>query len=103
MLVKDLRLFDSEYFFRNFRMTPERFEILLSWVGPLIFKSSKRRATASPAELCVTLRYLATGDAQFTIASSYRISPTTISRIIRETTNALWKVLSSKRYLQAPF
>ena len=65
-LVRDLRLFDEEYFYRNFRMSNEKFETILSWVAPLIAKSSKRRPTTSPAErLIITLRYLATGDAQF--------------------------------------
>ena len=58
-----LRLFDKEYFFKNFRMSTIEFEELLSWVAPLIVKSSKSRPTASPAErLIITLRYLATGD-----------------------------------------
>ena len=30
MLVKDMKLFDSEWFFRYFRMSPETFEQLLS-------------------------------------------------------------------------
>lgn len=102
-LVKDLRLFDDAYFYRNFRMSTQKFELLLSWVAPLIVKSAKRRPTTSPAErLIITLRYLATGDAQFTIASSYRVSPTTISRIIRETTAVIWDVLCDKDYMRAP-
>jgi len=48
------------------------------------------------------LRYLATGDARFTIATSYRISPTTVGRIIRETCQAIWVVLKEKRYLEVP-
>ena len=93
-LVHVLRLFDNEYFIKNFRMCPEKFERLLSRVGPYIAKSSKRRPTTAPDErLIVTLRYLATGDNQFTIASSYRISPTAVGRIIRETTGVLWDVL----------
>ena len=53
MLVKDLRLFDKEYFFRNFWRDPAAFELLLSWLAPLIQKSSKRRLTAVTAErLC---------------------------------------------------
>ena len=69
-LVGDLRLFDSEYFFRNFRMSNVRFEQLLSWVAPYIAKSSSRRPCTSPSErLAITLRYLSTGDSQFTIAS----------------------------------
>ena len=69
-LVKDLQLFDREYFFKNFRIDTRTFEDLLSWVAPIIQKSSLRRSTATPAErLCVTLRYLATGDSQTTIAT----------------------------------
>ena len=102
-LVLDLLLFDSVYFFKNFRMCPEGFENLLSWIAPSIVKSSKRRPTTSPAErLIITLRYLATGDAQFTIATSYRVSPTTITRIIRETTSVIWDVLCNKGYLLTP-
>ena len=99
VLVTNLRLIDSEYFFRNFRMTPTKFELILSWIAPFVKKSSKRRPTTTPAErLCVTLRYLATGDAQFTIASSYHITPTTVCRIIRETTQCFWDVLLQKGY-----
>ena len=102
-LVRDLQLFDDAYFYKNFRMSNQRFELLLSWVAPFIQKSSKRRPTTSPAErLIITLRYLSTGDAQFTIASSYRVSPTTVSRIIRETTRVIWDVLCSKGYMKAP-
>ena len=102
-LIRDLRLFDDTYFYKNFRMSTQRFELLLSWVAPFIYKSSKRRPSTSPAErLIITLRYLATGDAQFTIASSYRVSPTTISRIIRETTIVIWDVLCDRDYMRAP-
>ena len=102
-LVKELRLFDHEYFFRNFRMSNQRFEKLLSWVGPHIAKSNKRRSTTCPAErLIITLRYLATGDAQFTISSSYRVSPTTLSRIIRETTYVIWEALNENGYMCHP-
>ena len=74
-------------------MCPEQFERLLPWVGPFIAKSSKRRPTTTPDEgLIVTLRYLATGHAQFKIASSYRISPTAVGRIIRETTGVIFYV-----------
>ena len=34
ILTDELRLFDKEYFFRFIRMTPQRFEHLLSLVGP---------------------------------------------------------------------
>ena len=84
-------------------MSPSRFETLLSWVAPLITKSAAKRKVISPAErLCVTLRYLVTGDAQVTIATSYRISPSAITRIIRETCEVLWNTLSQKDFLRIP-
>ena len=102
-LQKDLHLFDSEYFFRKSRMAPSTIEILLSWIGPFIVKSGLRRPTATPAKrLCVTLRYLASGDSQLTIASSYRISPSTVSRIVTETTQVISDVLVKEGFLEAP-
>ena len=78
-------------------------EKLLAMIAPYITKSNKRRETIGPSErLSVTLRYLATGDAQQIIGMSYRISPTTVGRILKETCNVLWKVLSLKGYIEAP-
>ena len=103
MLIKDLMLFDHYYFFKSFRMNPTRFEQLLSWVAPHIVKSSRIRDVTSPSErLCITLRYLSTGDAQSTIASCYRVSPPVVSRIIRETCNAIWTVLQMEDFLHSP-
>ena len=103
ILVKDLHLYDCEYFFRSFHMSPATFEILLSSVAPFIAKSSLRRAVATAAErLCVTMRYLVTGNAQITIATCYRLSPSTVGRIIKETCGVIWNVLCQKRYLTAP-
>ena len=99
-LIQDLKLFDSEYFFKQFQMTPTKLEELLSWVAPKIEKSSVRRKPIGPEQrLCVTLRYLITGDAHVTILASYRISPTLIGRIIKETAGAIWDVLLEKGFL----
>ena len=103
ILVKYLALHDHEYFFKSFRMSPSTFETLLSWVGPHIRKSSLRREVAGPAEhLCVTLRYLVTGDAHITIGLSYRLSPTTVGRFIRKTTQVIWHTLVEKGLMNAP-
>ena len=76
-VVAYLKLFDHEYFQKQFRMSPTKLEELLGWIVPRITKSSEKRQPIGPEErLCVTLRYLVTGDAQVTISSSYRISPT---------------------------
>lgn len=101
LLVQDLRLYDEEYFFKYFRMSVMQYEELLSMVAPIIQKSSQKRECIGPNErLSLTMRYLTTGDAQTTIAMNYRISPTSVGRIIFETCEALWQVLSS--YRQCP-
>ncbi|XP_065662775.1 uncharacterized protein LOC136085400 [Hydra vulgaris] len=103
VLVKDLKLFDSVYFFQSFRMSSQSFEILLSWVAPFISKSSLRRVVATAEErLCIALRHLVTGDAQITIAISFRMSPSTIGRIIIKTCKVIWNVICKKGYLLAP-
>ena len=62
-LVKETMLFDQEYFSRMFRMTPSKFEALLKLVGPKITLDNTRLEVINPSErLCVTLRYLVTGD-----------------------------------------
>ena len=50
--------------------------MLLSWTGPKIKKvTTKMHEPISVGQrLCVTLRYLVTGDAHVTIAATYRIS-----------------------------
>ena len=58
VLVKDLQLHDAEYFFKSFRMTPQTFELLLSWVGPKIMKSSMRRVVATPEERLAVTRFV---------------------------------------------
>ena len=70
-------------------MSPTVFEEL-SFVSPIIAKqSTAMRDPISPSErLAVTLRYLITEDAQCTVATSYRISPSAVSRIITETCDA---------------
>ena len=52
--------------------------------------------------LCVTLRYFVTGDAHVTIAASYRMSPTTVGRIVKETCAVIWNLLRDKGYVSAP-
>ena len=78
-------------------------ELLLSWVELYIRKSSLRREVTTPSErLCVILRHLVTRDAHITIGLSYRLSPTTVGRIIRETTQVNWNCLVEKGYMNAP-
>ena len=82
-------------------MSPERFNHLLTLVGPLMAKKPCRsRNTITEAErLMVTLRYLATGEAQQTQAFYFRLGKATVSKIVRETCIALWEALN-KTYVK---
>ncbi|XP_040069512.1 putative nuclease HARBI1 [Ixodes scapularis] len=96
-LVRDMRLDDGRDFFMYFRMTRQRFEHLLSLVGPLLLKKvTFWRTPIAPAErLSLTIRYLAHGASQAICSTSYRIGRSTTSGIIRDTCMALYKVLDS--------
>ena len=84
-------------------MSPERFDHLLSLVGPLISKLATRfRNPISPSErLAVTLCHLATGDSQQSQSFDFRIGKSTVSNIIRETCDGICQALLEK-YLTAP-
>ena len=84
-------------------MSPERFDHLLSLVGPLISKLATRfRNPISPSErLAVALRYLATGDSQQSQSFDFRIGKSTVSNIIRETCDGICHARLEK-YLTAP-
>ena len=61
------------------------------------------RESIGPSErLTVTLRYCLTGDAQITTSASYRISQSTVCRIITETCDAIWTVLMRESFLTCP-
>ena len=64
LLVKDTQLFDRDYLFRCFRMSPVLFEELLCLVALHISKKkTKLRELITPSEcISVTLRYPVTAD-----------------------------------------
>ena len=69
-------------------MSPTKLEELLSWVAPKITKTVTRfREPMGQKKDCVW--YLTTENAQVIIAACYRISPSIIGRIIKETTGAI--------------
>lgn len=90
LLIKDLQLYDHEYFFKFFRMSPTKYEHLLGLVAPAITKSSIRHeAIGSSERLTVTSKFIFAGTSQIDLAGMFRISPTSICRIINETCIAL--------------
>lgn len=84
-------------------MSPERFEHLLSLVGPRISKqnTSMRECISAAERLTLTLRFLASGDSQQSVAFNFRIASPTVSHIIRETCAAIWNSLA-EQYLKPP-
>ena len=77
-------------------MSTGRFEHLLSLVGPSIKKTDTnfRKAIEPAQRLALTLRFLASGDSQQSLTFSFRICASTASRIISETSAAIWEKLS---------
>ena len=75
-------------------MSPESIDVLLRHVEPHISKENTLFHESIPAStrFAVTLRYLASG---------FRLGRTTVSKIVRETCEAISKVLSSI-YLRSP-
>lgn len=82
--------------YKNFlRMNIADFNNLLEIVSPLIKKeNSNMREAIPPGErLALTLRFLATGNSFMSLQYLFRIPQTTISTIIPEVCDALYKVL----------
>lgn len=102
-LVQEMRTSDREAHFRFFRMSPERFDHLLSLVSPLISKEDTnfRKSISAGERLALTLRFLASGDSQISLHYLFRISRKSVSRIISETCVAIYQVLGPV-YLRNP-
>ena len=101
-LVIDLQLYDQQLFLPIY-MIPAKFEQLLSMMDPYLVKESKfRQPTGAKERLCVTLKHLVSGDSHVSVGMSYRISPTTVGRVIKETCNVIWNVLKNEGFLDAP-
>ena len=76
---------DRFTFFKYTRMSPERFDHLLSLIRPKIEKEYKVRPPISAEErLAATLRYLASGDSKQSISYQYKMGKSTINGIIDE-------------------
>ena len=84
-------------------MSPDRFDHLLELVTPLIEKKDTRFRKAIPAceRLALTLRFLATGESQISLSFQFKLGRATVSKILAETSTAIYKVLSEK-YMRVP-
>lgn len=100
-LLMELRA-EEPALYRNFlRMNATQFDYILALVTPYIIKrDTNMRQSISPGErLAVTLRYLATGKTFRSLQFLFRIPASTISSIIPEVLDAIYKVLKDE-YLQ---
>ena len=84
-------------------MSPDRFEHLLSMVGPSIQKKNThlRESISAEQRLVITIRFLSSGDAQQSLCYSFRLGKSTISSIISETCAAIYENLNAE-YLRSP-
>ena len=73
-------------------MSPERCEDLMQRVAPFLkARQCRTRESISPEErITLTLRYLASGDSQQSMAFNFRLGRTTVCNIIQETCEAIW-------------
>lgn len=100
-LVKELEKRDNENFVNYFRMEPEVFQKLLQLVGPSITKQSVIREAISPeTRLQITLRYLAFGDSMRSLSYAFRVGHNTISKIVSETCDVIWKCLNDTVFIK---
>ncbi|VDH94097.1 Hypothetical predicted protein [Mytilus galloprovincialis] len=100
-LVQEMRL-DPEYHILYFRMSREHFEKLARKVCPLLERPRTHLYPISATErLAMTLRYLASGDSQTSIALAFRVSKSTVCNAISEVCDAIWRSLNTE-YLKAP-
>ncbi|GAV09772.1 hypothetical protein RvY_19257-2 [Ramazzottius varieornatus] len=83
-----------EYYKEYFRMSEPLFKMLLKLVTPLItHQSTHIQPITAEERLVLTLRILGTGITQTAAAHSFAVSQTTISKIFKETTKAIYDAL----------
>ena len=79
-LVQECKLYDHEFFFQMFRMSTVQLEERLQKVSSLIVKLFVQKK-----DFVLLSQYLASGNSHVSLAAAYRISQTSIGRIIQET------------------
>ena len=93
-LVREMRSIDPEKHHQYFRMSAVKFDDLARRISMKIAHQRTHQAPISVEErLAVTLRYLATGASQVSVAASYRLAGCTVSKIIPEVCQAIWEAL----------
>ena len=94
-LYQRLRDTDREFHYQYIRMSKERFDHLLSLIREDIMKKDTpmRKAISAEERLVITLRYLSAGHSHRSLSFSFRVGRTTVSSIITEVCQAIYRVL----------
>ena len=100
-LLPHLHVNDPEMYFKYLRMSPERYNHLLSLVSDNLIKLAFRECVSASERLTITLVYLAAGCSQQDLSLRFHRGRSTISNILSDTCDVLYNVLSL-RYLRAP-
>jgi len=75
-------------------MQVDIFDKLFVLVGPKIEKECNiKKPILSRTWLEVCIRYLASGDSMKSVGYAFRDTPNTVSKIVHETCNEIWKTL----------
>ena len=84
-------------------MSPDGFDHLLSLVEPAITKQNNNycQSISAAEQLCLTIRFLASGDSQESLSFAFQIGRSTVSEIIQETCKAIYNILAPI-YLKPP-
>ena len=97
LVVRDLRNLDEKRHIMYFMKSKSQFDDLLSMLKvELTFPINLRYSVFVGERLAVTLRYLAYGDSQQTIAIEFRLKKPAVNQIIRKTCEFIWDKLSPK-------
>ena len=93
---------DRELFFRYFRMSPERFDHLITLVKDQIGKrdTAFTKAFSATGWLATTLRYLVSGETKQSLSYSYCTGRSTVSIVIAETCKTICTAIKD-RYLKS--
>ncbi|XP_072033385.1 uncharacterized protein [Amphiura filiformis] len=86
----------GERFRQVMRMTIDQFDWLLARVEPHLQHKNTHACPISPAErLAMTIRYLASGNEQASVALAFRVGAATVNMVVEETCNVIWEVLQA--------
>lgn len=90
-LLKTLQATDATTYKYYLRMDKALFNEILGRLAPRIRKQDTnfRKAREPGIRLAMTLRFMATGEAYKSMALNFRVGPNTISKVVRETCEAI--------------